>query len=439
MTIDKLVFRGDGLARGPDGRALFIPYAAPGDEARVRIVEERPDFARGEIQQILRPSPHRVEPPCPYFGRCGGCQWLHVSFAVQGDWKRAILTELLERVGKLRDLRVAPTISPPDPWRYRARAQFKVEGRGRPPRVGYYRGNSQEVVDIGACPLLHPAVEGALRSLRGFRDPAIAHLFPGLREVWVMASTSTDEVVVSLFARRAQRAALRLCFNRLKAGVPGLVGLVLFAGGPAEGPRQRDRIGRSFVEERIRDLTFRIDAASFFQVSGQAAGRLIGLVEGYAGPPGAPGAERVLDLYCGVGTFTLPLARRALEVVGVEVSRAAAMDAGHNARSNGCANVRIVPGQVEQALPGLAAEGPWDTVVLDPPRQGCSSKVIEAVCRIGPRRIVYVSCDPSTLARDLGKLVRAGYRCEEITPLDLFPETYHLEAVALLERAGVPS
>jgi 23S rRNA (uracil1939-C5)-methyltransferase len=184
--------------------------------------------------------------------------------------------------------------------------------------------------------------------------------------------------------------------------------------------------------EQVGPHRFRVDATAFFQVSGLAAETLTRLVmEGAA----LTGSERVLDLYGGVGTFTVPLARHAKEVVGVEANAAAASDAAHNLRINECAGARIVQAQAEQALPGLAHEGPWDLVVLDPPRQGASRRVLDAITEMAVPRVVYVSCDPSTLARDLGALVRAGYRCTALTPVDLFPQTFHLEVVAVLERA----
>jgi len=194
-----------------------------------------------------------------------------------------------------------------------------------------------------------------------------------------------------------------------------------------------DRHGHGAIMEQVGDCRFRVDATAFFQVSGLAAGTLTRLVMEAAA---LSGTERVLDLYSGVGTFTVPLARRARQVLGIEANAAAATDAVHNLRSNGCQEARIVQAQVEQVLPAVATEGPWDLVVLDPPRQGCSRRVLDAITGMAVPRVIYVSCDPSTLARDLGILVSSGYRCLALQPVDLFPQTFHLESVAVLERVS---
>jgi 23S rRNA (uracil1939-C5)-methyltransferase len=268
------------------------------------------------------------------------------------------------------------------------------------------------------------------------RDPGLHQLFPRLREVWLAAGSGTGagsgEMVVSLFARTQDRAAIRLLFHRIQAEERSLRGVVLLDGDPRQHPRFVDRHGQGAITEVVGPHSFRVDATAFFQVNGQAAEMLTRLVVERAA---LTGAERVFDLYCGVGTFTVPLGRLAREIVGIEASAAAAADASHNLRANGVTGARVLQAQAEQALPSLEQGGPWDLVVLDPPRQGCSRLVLQAVSGMAVPRVIYVSCDPSTLARDLGILARAGYRCLSIQPVDLFPQTFHLEAVAVLERA----
>ena len=432
VTIERLVFQGSGLGHLPDGRVVFVPYTAPGDLAEVEVAEAREDFVRANLVQVVAPSPVRVTPPCRYYGNCGGCQWQHLEYASQLHWKREILQELLVRVGKLPGVPVSVPVTPAGPWEYRARAQFKIFAGARF-HIGFHQRETQRVVDIDRCPLLDARLNGVLRILRSMRDPALHKLFPRVREVWAAVGTGTGEVVVSLFARTQDRAAIRLLFHRFQAEVPTLQGVILLDGDPRQHPRFVDRHGHGAIMEQVGDCRFRVDATAFFQVSGLAAGTLTRLVMEAAA---LSGTERVLDLYSGVGTFTVPLARRARQVLGIEANAAAATDAVHNLRSNGCPEARIVQAQVEQVLPAVAREGPWDLVVLDPPRQGCSRLVLDAITGMAVPRVIYVSCDPSTLARDLGILVSSGYRCLALQPVDLFPQTFHLESVAVLERVS---
>ncbi|HWU38938.1 MAG TPA: 23S rRNA (uracil(1939)-C(5))-methyltransferase RlmD, partial [Candidatus Acidoferrum sp.] len=333
-------------------------------------------------------------------------------------------------VGKLTDVPMSALVAPVGPWEYRARAQFKVFAGGRL-HIGFHQQETHRVVDIDRCPLLDARLNRLLSVLRRMRDPALPKLFPRLREVWAAVGTGTGETIVSLFARTQDRAAIRLLFHRIQADVSTLQGVVLLDGDPRQHPRFVDRHGHGAIVEQVGAHRIRVDAMAFFQVSGLAAETLTRLViEGAA----LTGTERVMDLFCGVGTFSVPLARLARQVVGVEASAVAASDALHNLRTNACANARIIHAQAEQALPGLAQEGPWDLVVLDPPRQGVSGRVLGALLEMGVPRLVYVSCDPTTLARDLGVLVHKGYRCVRLTPVELFPQTFHLEAVAVLER-----
>ncbi len=430
VTIERLVFQGSGLGRLPDGRVVFVPYTAPGDVAEIDVTEARDDYVRADLVCVPTPAPVRATPACRYFGTCGGCHWQHLRYATQLEWKRDILRELLARVGKLTDVSVSAPIAPAGPWEYRARAQFKVFAGGRL-HIGFHQRETHRVVDIDRCPLLDARLNRVLGVLRHMRDPALPKLFPRLREVWAAVGTGTGEAIVSLFARGQDRAAIRLLFHRIQAEVPTLKGVVLLDGDPRQHPHFVDRHGHGAIVEQVGNCRFRVDATAFFQVSGLAAETLTRLVvEGAA----LTGTERVLDLYAGVGTFTVPLARLAREVVGVEANAVAAADAIHNLRSNGCLEARVVHAQAEQALPALAQEGPWDLVILDPPRQGASRRVLDTLVGMAVPRLVYVSCDPSTLARDLGVLVPAGHRCTALTPVDLFPQTFHLESVAVLER-----
>ncbi|HEX9897655.1 MAG TPA: 23S rRNA (uracil(1939)-C(5))-methyltransferase RlmD [Candidatus Methylomirabilis sp.] len=431
VAIERLVFQGSGLGRLPDGRVVFVPFTAPGDLAEIAVTETRDDFVWANLVRVLTPAPIRAAPPCPYFANCGGCQWQHLEYASQLHWKREILQELLVRVGKLHEVPVSAPAAPAGPWEYRSRAQFKVVTGGRL-HIGFHQRETHRIVDIDRCPLLDARLNGVLRTLRHMRDPGLQTLFPRLREIWVGVGSGSGEMVACLFARTQDRAAIRLLFHRIRDEERGLQGVVLLDGDPRQHPRFVDRHGQGAITEVVGPHRFRVDATAFFQVNGLAAEMLTRRVMEAAA---LTGTERVLDLYCGVGTFTVPLACLAREVMGIEASGAAAADAVHNLQANGVTGARVVQAQVEQVLPSLAQEAPWDLVVLDPPRQGCSRRVLEAIIGMAVPRAIYVSCDPSTLARDLGILVRSGYRCLGVQPVDLFPQTFHLEAVAVLERA----
>jgi len=431
VRLRDIAFGGDAVGE-LEGKVIFVPYGIPGELVTVEVTREYARYAVARLVEVLEPSPDRVEPPCPHFGVCGGCQWQHLDHPVQLEWKRRVLEEQLRRVGKLEAVEVRPPLAPLAPWAYRARAQLKVAGRGRP-LVGFHQRATNRVVDLDRCPLLEPRLSAVLAALRAMRTPNLLTLFPGLREVWLAAASGTPDVLVSLFARPRERGQARLLFHALRAAAPSLRGVVLLAGEPRGSPRPVDWHGERTLREQVGGHRFRIDATAFFQVSGRAAEALLTLVRDAAG---LTGRERVLDLYCGVGTFTLPLAAAAGETVGVEAHPAAAEDAVHNLAESGCRGARVLRGQAEDALPALAAQGPWDLVLLDPPRQGCSPAVLGHLAELAARRILYVSCDPSTLARDLGALAGRGYVIRWVQPVDLFPQTFHLEAVALLEARG---
>jgi 23S rRNA (uracil1939-C5)-methyltransferase len=432
LRIERLVFQGNGFGRMPDGRVAFVPLTAPGDDVEVRIREARHDFVQADLVRVLAASADRVAPPCRYFGTCGGCQWQHLTEAAQRAWKGEILREQLRRVGRIREAEIAEPRAVGGSWGYRGRAQLKVVGGARP-ALGFHQRETNRVVDIADCPLLDPRLNALLTTIRGMRHPSIHQLFERVRELWLSVGTATGEGLVSVFAHARDRSGIRHLFHALAAVVPGLQGVTLLEGDPRQNPRVIDRHGSGALHEQVGPTRFQVDATAFFQVSGPAAQILTDLVLAAAG---LTGRERVLDLYCGVGTFTLPLARSARAVVGIEAHPAAAADAVANAQTAGVPGVRIVQAQAEQALAAMAGEGPWDLAVLDPPRPGCSRRLLAQLARLRIPRLIYVSCDPSTLARDLGVLHGLGYRCERLQPVDLFPQTFHLETVAVLAHGS---
>jgi 23S rRNA (uracil1939-C5)-methyltransferase len=375
VRVEKLVAGGEGLARF-EGVPVFIPRSAPGDLVRARLVERRPSFGRAEITEILEPGPGRRHPPCPYFARCGGCDLQHLEEDLQRELRVAAVRETLERLGGV----VWPgqvEVVAGKAWAYRLRAQLHTAVEGQDVEVGYYARRSHRLVAVDSCPILVPELEALLPHLAGDLD---------------------------------ERAPRRL---DVTTGDDGAV-----TASPAV-----ETLPHGTVSRRIGDLTYAYDARCFFQAH---VDLLPGLVERVVG---SWDGRQAFDLYCGVGLFSLPLARLYESVLGVDGDRVAVRYARKNARGNGITNLEILAHAVESWI-GKLPRG-TARVVVDPPRTGLSPRVRGVLRRRRPRRLTYVSCHPATLARDLKELLRS-YHLEGLTLLDLFPQTGHMEVVAQL-------
>ena len=378
LHIDALAAGGDGVGRLADGRVVFVPLAAPGDRVRARLVSLRSRFARAELDRVLEPGPARVAPVCPVFGACGGCAWQHVVYDAQCEAKRAIVEDALRRIGRLAPPEV-DFVRSPRPLAYRARTRVLVEGG----RVGYRRRASRELCAVEACPVLVPVVDDALRRL-------------------VAAPPAEDGEW------------------ELAAGAAGAVAH------PLRGPGEA-------LEIAAGGGSLRISPGVFFQAH---AGLRERLLEALARSAGA--GALALELYAGAGFFTLSLARTFARVVAVEGEPDAAADLRHNAARAALSGVAVVESRVEEALADadLLGGARPDAVVLDPPRTGLAPGAAGRIAALAPRRIVYLSCDPATLARDAAALVAAGYALEGVVAFDLFPQTPHVEVLARLAPTG---
>ncbi len=381
VTIERVVYGGEGLARH-EGRVVLVPSVAPGERALVEITEERPDFARARLVRLIEASPDRRDPPCPYYGTCGGCQLQHLHYAAQQRIKVGFVRESLSRIGGILWSEDIPIV-PSEEFHYRLRAQVKVRVSGDRVELGYYRPASHDLCAIAECPLLSPELNAALERWR-------------------------------------QQAPERFVNIRALDLVQGEDGRI--AVHPLGEPMT--------VSWSVGGFTYTFDARTFFQANRFLLAELLERVT--AGEEG----ERALDLFCGVGFLTLPLALRFAEVIGVESDPRAVRFARRNARHNGLRNCRFVAERVETWLARQGgAVGPVDLVVLDPPRAGLSRALVRALARLAPERITYVSCNPTTLARDLKWLLTDGYVLSSIVALDLFPQTFHVETVVKLRRA----
>ncbi|MDI3299158.1 MAG: 23S rRNA (uracil(1939)-C(5))-methyltransferase RlmD [Bacillota bacterium] len=455
MQVESLAAEGDAVAHDADGLTLFIPYGVPGDRLRVRVEERHPRWARARIVEVLEPSPERVEARCPLFGRCGGCAWQNVAYGAQLEAKRRLVRDALERIGHLEGVAVEATLPSPSPWRYRNKASVPLaRGPEGGLEAGFYRRGTHEVIPFAGCVAEHPLIDRVVesflevareRGLEGYDERSGSGL---LRHLVVRVAPRAGRALAAVVVAAREWPEGPEVARELMHRVPELEGVLASAhprpGNAVWGEREWLLAGRGELEEALEvpgwgRLRFRVAARSFFQVNEPQAESLYALaLEGAGIGPG----DRVVDLYTGVGTLALFAALRAREVTGIEEVPAAVEDARRNAERNGLGRVRFLVGKAEALLPRLVARGERaDVVLLDPPRKGAAPEVLAAIRRAAPRRVVYVSCNPATLARDLAGLAEAAaegaaYRVERVAPVDLFPQTAHVEAVAWLERGG---
>ena len=441
LVVDDLAFGGEGVGRA-DGYVVFVRGGLPGDRLRVRVTEARGRFGRGVIDTVLSPSPDRVEAPCPYFGSCGGCRLQHLAYPAQLAFKEKQVRDCLTRLGGLPPFELRPIVAAPAPYGYRNKMEFTIAGPG--PVIGLHQAERYDVVlDIERCLLQSDTMNALLDELRRqVRERALSVWEPQLergllRFVAVREGQRTGEAMVNVVASAPDVETLVPVAEALRARVPATTSVVLNVNDKkasvAVGSEEHLLLGRDHITEKLGSVGFRVSAASFFQTNTAQAERLFAIV-GEACELG--GDDTVLDLYSGTGAISLLLAGRARHVYGIELAPAAVADAVRNAEANGIANCTFLTGEVRHVLPVLARDGVRPSVVVaDPPRAGFHPKALSALAALAPARIVYVSCNPSTLARDVGDLVRQGYRLDWVQPVDMFPQTPHIEAVARLTRA----
>jgi 23S rRNA (uracil1939-C5)-methyltransferase len=431
LTIDKLVYGGDGLARLPAdehgrGKAVFVPFVLPDETVEATLVEKRPGFARASADQILQPAPQRIEPRCPYFQRCGGCHYQHTNYEHQMEIKAEILKENLRRIAKL-ELEQELIVHPSPPWNYRNRSRLKI--RTEPEfALGYFQFNSHELLPVEECPISSPLINQAIAEF--WKLGRAGQITVGMQEVEFFANREDDRLLVTLYCEPGlSQAATNQLAQQIQQALPQTAGVVVFRASPEATKQMLAKPGKiastgagelSYAAERA---AYRVSAGAFFQVNRHLIEELVTLVTEHAE------GELALDLYAGVGLFSVPLTRRFAQVIAVESSQIAHADLRHNAP----ANVKAVRVTAEQYL-REAGKLRADLVVVDPPRIGLGERVTRDLMRLGVPQITYVSCDPATLARDLGHLLSGGYRVEQAHLIDLFPQTYHLESVFHLAR-----
>jgi 23S rRNA (uracil1939-C5)-methyltransferase len=419
LDIEKAVYRGLGLARH-EGQVVFVPRAIPGDRVRARVESVTPGYVRALTETVLRGSAERRTSPCPLFTRCGGCAYQDVTYPEQLRLKEAILRESLSRAGVRWEGEIPLRASPEEGWR--TRATLHIEEAQGALRLGLHEEGSHRVVDLEACLQLSPDMNRAARALHAALDERRSDA-RRIHDVELAESTDGAQRVVCLETDLAPPQAIGLA--RLADAVPGLTGLSAMAA-DGRGRRFLSLRGDPHVEAQVRGLRLRSHVRSFFQAHRFLLEDLVGEVVGLT-----PRGGTALDLYAGVGLFALALAEQADEVLGAELNPVAVEDARANIEASQRKNVRVRQGDVREALASWPASA-GERIVLDPPRTGAGAPVVKAVAERRPEAVVYVSCDPPTLGRDLAAFARHGYAPDTVRAFDLFPDTFHLETVVRL-------
>jgi 23S rRNA (uracil1939-C5)-methyltransferase len=404
ISLTALAYGGDAIGRLPDGRALFVPFGLPGERVRVRVTEERRGHARGELLEVLQPDAERVTARCVHFGVCGGCHYQHMSYPAQLRAKTEILRDQLKRIGRIENPPVGPIVPAPAAWNYRNHVQFHLTQSGRP---GYIGADGREVLAISECHLPEPALDALRRDLEF--EPQVGIERVGLR------LGADGELLLALEGSSAE-------VPELEIGA-GISVVHLYAGHAAV------LAGADHLTLQVLERDFRVSAGSFFQINAPLAGAMVRHVLELLPEK----IETLLDVYCGVGLFSAFLAPRCRRLIGIEASAAACEDFSINLDE--FEGVELYEGAAEIVVPRLAGRIAAPACVLvDPPRAGLDRGVLDSIVGLRPAALVYVSCDPATLARDAARLTAAGYRLTGVTPFDLFPQTFHIECIARFEK-----
>lgn len=443
LHIDGLSHEGLGVGKYK-GFTLFVKRALPGETVRAKVVKLKKQYGYARLMEILKPSPARVTPPCSIYKYCGGCQLQHLSYEEQLRQKRQIVMDNLERIGglDLDNIIVHPTLGMETPWRYRNKAQVPIGERDGGLIGGFYRQGSHEIIDMQECLIQHEANDQVIQKVKEIAGslgiPAYDELeHKGLlRHVVAKYGFATDQLMVVLVTNGRTIPRQAELIEELTRSFPNLKSIVQNVNTRRTnvifGEETKVLWGDSYIYDQIGDIRFAISPQSFYQVNPVQTKVLYDTALAYAN---LQGEETVIDAYCGIGTISLFLAQKARKVFGVEVVPQAIEDAKRNARLNHITNVEFVLGEAETIIPEWKAQGMTaDVICVDPPRKGCDPALLEAIIAMRPKRVVYVSCNPSTLARDLNILTEGGYEVQEVQPVDMFPQTAHVETVVLMSR-----
>ncbi len=409
-----ITHKGEGVAR-INGKVVFIPFAIPGEVVEIDILEDNKSYSRGCTAALLEPSPERVDPKCLHFKNCGGCAYQHVSYERELQLKQQVVTDSLQRIGKL-DIDVKPVIRVESPWEYRNKVSWHIADGDSGKKLGYFEQATDNLLPINQCLLLPKKIQ----KISSFLAASLSSISAGTNSgITIRKSDDDDKIMLILENCKIDKSLLK----KLSGMVDSIFTL--------DKQGFHHQYGLKYLTDKAGKMLFRLSPGAFFQVNAKQTDKMIDLVKNYLD---LQGNEILLDAYCGAGTFSLNMAGSAAKVIGIESFPGAVEDAKDNASLNEIKNCEFIAGECEKLLPDLHTH--FDAVIVDPPRAGLKAEVINAVAQTRVPKIVYVSCNPSTMARDLKRFTESGYVVKEVQPLDMFPRTTHVETVILMTNSG---
>lgn len=442
LTLENLALGGEAIARIDSGMVVFVQGGIPGDRGIIEITKRKKNFAFGKLVELLNPSPLRITPRCEYFGRCGGCKWQYLKYEDQLQFKQQQVAEALAHIGKVQDVHVNDILGMESPWYYRNKMEFTFgeDEQGQLILGQHYSGRWDQLLDLSICYLQSEASVELFDLCRDFARKQGLKAFSNtsgeglLRHVIVREGKHTGNVMLNIVTSAEYFPQMDRFVRYLTAGFPRITSIVHTInrqiGQSSQGQEEYLLYGEPTIRETINNFSFEISAKSFFQTNTRQSEILYQSIQRMADID-----ERgiAVDLYCGTGSIALHLASRAKMVYGIELVEEAVRNAEQNAERNHLSNVQFYCGEVRKVLPEVVPPGP-EVMVIDPPRAGLSKKVVKYMLDASPRQIIYVSCNPATLARDVAMIMDGNYRIKEVQPVDMFPHTYHIETVVNLMK-----
>jgi len=441
MTIDNMGYEGEGVGK-IDNFTVFVAGAIVGEKVKIKIVKVSKSFAFGKLLEILEPSGSREEPVCSIYKNCGGCNLQHIDYTGQLEFKTNRVIQVINRIGKLEDVIIHPTLGMENPYNYRNKVQLPASNKEGQVKIGFYAARSHDIIDMETCFIQDSAADIVVKLTRQWIKEYDIKSYDeqthkgSLRHIMIRKGFKTGEVMVVLVTSGKDLPHKEEFIAIMTKKIQGIVSIIQNINSEKTnvilGAKCITLWGKDTITDYIGEFKFEVSPLSFFQVNSIQTEVLYSKVLEYAN---LSGGEVVLDAYCGTGTISLFLSKKAKKVYGVEIVLEAIENAKINAKENNVNNTEFIVGEAEKVIPKLISMGVRaDVVVVDPPRKGCDKTLLEAISSMGPKTIVYVSCDPGTLARDLGILDELGYKTLEIQPVDMFSQTAHVECCSLLKR-----